>query len=291
MSRHVFWFLGMVAVLALAAAALPGCGDDDDDDDDEATGTLEFYANGETFIRDGFVSMDGWTMSFEHFYVNYYGPTGIQVVEDESADDDSEETAAKHAGHPHNDIPEGSAHVAVEGSFWLDLAEGEDRQLMTSTEAPVGNYNYANFAVVKTDEADWAGYSIVMIGAAQKDAETVAFTIKLDEAMTFSNCEQTVDDEFAGVVEEGGVGSVEITFHSDHIFGDESTLGEEDSVNEIALGFDSLFALSDGGVLDIDQSALAAGLSAEDYQTFLDALRTTGHSGEGHCNYAAYEEE
>jgi hypothetical protein len=32
-------------------------------------------------------------------------------------------------------------------------------------------------------------------------------------------------------------------------------------------------------------------MASGDYDTFIEALRTTGHSGEGHCNYAAYEEE
>ncbi|MCC6157686.1 MAG: hypothetical protein IT350_06500 [Deltaproteobacteria bacterium] len=285
--------LGAVLVLSLMSAALwlPACGDDDDDDDDATdpgAGTLEFYANGEEFIRDGFVTKDGWTIGFDHFYVNYVGLTGIQVAETDSA----LTVPAKHAGHPHNDIPEGSAHLAATGAFWMDLAAGDDRSLITSVDdAPAGNYNYANFEVIRTDEGEYAGRSIVMIGNASKDADTVPFTIRLDEQMVFSACHQEVDDEFAGVVENEGMGSVEITFHSDHIFGDESTLGEEGSVNEGALGFGPIAALAEDGALDLTQSDLAAGLSGDDYLVFIDALRTTGHSGEGHCNYAAYTGE
>ncbi|MCL4234756.1 MAG: hypothetical protein KJ042_09570, partial [Deltaproteobacteria bacterium] len=255
--------LGLVLALSLVSAALwlPACGDDDDDDDDSAdagSGTLEFYANGEEFIRDGFVTMDGWSIAFDHFYVNYVGLTGIQVAETESG----YSIPVKHAGHPHNDIPEGSAHVAATGAFWMDLAAGDDRSLITSVaDAPAGNYNYANFEVIHTTEGEHAGQSIVMIGSASKDADTVAFTIRLDEQMVFSACHQEVDDEYAGVVADGDTGSVEITFHSDHIFGDESTLDDPDSVNPYALGFGPFAALATDGVLDVTQSDLATGLS------------------------------
>ncbi len=288
--RSMFHLMLVLSFLG-AAIAIPACGGDDDDDDDSGdagSGTLEFYANGEEFIRDGFVTMDGWQVAFDHFYVNYVGLTGIQVAEAQA----ELSFPAKHAGHPHNDIPESSAHMAATGAFWMDLAAGDDRALITSVaDAPAGNYNYANFEVIHTTEGDYAGHSIVMIGSASKDTQTLPFTIRLDEQMVFSACHQEVDDEYAGVVSDGGTGTVEITFHSDHIFGDESTLGEEGSVNDGALGFGPIAALAEGGVVDIDQTQLANGLSGDDYLTFIDALRTTGHSGEGHCNYAAYTGE
>jgi hypothetical protein len=36
---------------------------------------------------------------------------------------------------------------------------------------------------------------------------------------------------------------------------------------------------------------MEAQLSADDYATFMAALYTLGHSGEGHCEYSAYEAE
>ncbi|MEO1288023.1 MAG: DUF4382 domain-containing protein, partial [Chloroflexota bacterium] len=38
--------------------------------DDVATGTLEFHANGEDFVREGFVSKDGWIINFDHVWVS-----------------------------------------------------------------------------------------------------------------------------------------------------------------------------------------------------------------------------
>jgi len=69
--------VSMLLILALVSAGifLAGCSDDDDDEDpsdvtmtsgtDETTGTLQFYANGEDFVRQGFVSKDGWAINFD----------------------------------------------------------------------------------------------------------------------------------------------------------------------------------------------------------------------------------
>ena len=271
--------------MALAALSLnaTACGDDDDDDDGEATGTLSFYANGEEFIRDGFVSKDGWAIAFDHFWVHLTDLAAYQVVED----------SAKHAGHPHSDIPDGSAHAALSNAYWLDLTEGDDAQWVGEVEdAAIGNYNYLNFSFTQNDEGDYAGHSIVMIGSATKGEETVDFVIALEDEMAFVNCAQEVDDEAAGVVEDGGQGSVEVTFHSDHLFGDaEEPEDEVDGVNDIALGFDAFAALADEGALDTTGTPLSDLLGESEYQVWRSALHTVGHSGEGHCDYETYEPE
>lgn len=285
----------MILITALLTFIAISCGDyDDDDDDDGETGTLEFYANGEDFIRDGFVGKTGWNIAFDHFYVTLEGPTGFQVAEEAltfspEIPGTDEEYLPVHAGHPHDDIPEGAAHESLTGTYWLDLHDGPDPLLVDKIQGvPVGNYNYVNFAMVQADEGDYAGYSIIMIGTATKDAESVQFTIKLTEQMTFSNCHQEVDDENAGVVTAGGTGSVEMTFHSDHLFGDFEDLGNADGVNPIALGFQPFADLAEGGVLDIDQDQMADRMEPDDYATFFAALYTLGHSGEGHCEHSDY---
>ncbi len=58
-------------------------------------------------------------------------------------------------------------------------------------------------------------------------------------------------------------------------------------VNDIALGFgplDDEFCSAYPCNIDVEQADLAANLSGQDYLTFIDALRTVGHSGEGHCH-------
>lgn len=291
----LFALLLLVPVLFLAS-----CEENDDDDDDDSAsgkGSLEFYANGEEFIRDGFVGKTGWDIQFDHFYVNVFGPTAYQVAVEKLTMNPSETTPenggtydALHAGHPHEDIPEGSAHEALTGEYWLDLHEGNDRQLVgTITNAPVGNYNYINFAMTQKTDGDYPGYSTVMIGTATKDTETIQFTIKLDEQMAFSGCHQELDDENAGVVAKGGTGSVEMTFHSDHLFGDYESLDDPDSVNPGAIGFQPFADIATAGVLDIDQDQMQSQMSTDDYTTFIAALHTLGHSGEGHCEYSEYD--
>ena len=291
--RLFFLFAVMALSLLVTAFLATGCGgDDDDDDDDVGSGTLEFYTNGEEFIRDGFTGKTGWDIEFTHFYVNLDEIVAFQAAEEEN------DSTPCHAGHDHGDIPEGSEHVLLDGSpFWVDLHEGTDRSLLgTMQNVVAGNYNYINFNMVRTAQGDYSGYSIVMTGTASKETEekateTVDFTIKLTEQMKFIGCHQETDDQYAGVVEDGGTGSTEMTFHSDHLFGDIESIEDPESVNPGALGFQPFADLASEGVLDIDQTGMQAQMSADDYTTFIAALHTLGHSGEGHCGYEDYEEE
>ena len=282
----------IMALLFTIGVLLSACGDNDENGNGNITaGSLIFTANGEEFVRDGFTSLDGWDLSFDHLYINIEDPTAYQVAEAASV------IRPLHAGHSHEDIPEGSAHEVLTGSFLIDLVQGTDATEINITEAAIGNYNRLNFNIVQTtsssqpilpvtsnDVSDWVGYSIVLIGTAVKNGDNLEFTIRLTEEMQYSDCGP---NEFVGVVAEGEEGTAEMTFHFDHVFGDEETLGEPDSVNEIALGFDPFAALATGGVLDVTQGDLSNNLSGADYLTFIDALRTIGHSGEAHCHYSA----
>lgn len=284
------------AILLLGTGLLTACGDEDEGGVAIATGSVAITANGEEFVRDGFTSMDGWDLIFDHLYVNVTGPTAYQVVETEA----SSTFRPLHAGHSHEDIPEGSAHVALTGSHLVDLSQGDEATTVgIITEAPMGNYNRLNFDITRaTPDSqpitpvtasvvdDLAGHSIILVGSAENGGNTITFTIKFTEEMRYTDCGP---NETEGVVAEDGQGTAEMTFHFDHVFGDEETLGEADSVNEIALGFGPLAALATGGVLDITQDDLGTQLSGSDYLTLIDALRTIGHSGEAHCHYSVLE--
>jgi len=54
----------ITTVLSILAITLSGCAGSG------ATGNLKFYANGEDFVRQGFVSKDGWAITFDHVYIN-----------------------------------------------------------------------------------------------------------------------------------------------------------------------------------------------------------------------------
>lgn len=286
MKRHILWIMVLVAAFGL----ITGCGDDGESGDGDTSGqagTLVFTVNAEDFVRDGFVSEDNWRIDFEHVYINIQGPTAYQV-----ADGDAPTAKLKHAGHPHAEIPEGTAHEALTGTFFVDGHQGPDPiEIGRVDDVEIGNYNYLNFNIKKaTSGSDGFvnghdGYSIVMIGTAVNNDsdESIDFNIKLTEEMNYASCGPHPDN--IGVVAEGGKGEAQATFHFDHIFGDfeegPADTDDETAINYIAVGFGPFAELATDGVLDVNQ----AGLQAMDvYDQFRDALLTLGHSGEAHCH-------
>ncbi len=285
----------MMALFLLGLFFVSACddsdSDDDDDDDGGQTGTLIFTLNAEDFVRDGFVSEDNWQINFEHVYINIQGPTAFQVEQDLT---EAKLRAAKlvHAGHPHADIPDGSANEALLGEFFIDGTQGpEPIELGRVENAPIGNYNYMNFmiqpATAESDGlvSDYEGYSIVMIGTATNndDNTVINFTISLDEEMEYTSCGP--HPESIGVVAEGGEGTAEATFHFDHIFGDyeegPADTDDEEAINYIAIGFGPFATLATDGTLNVTQADLEV---LDEYDAFMEALLTLGHYGEAHCN-------
>lgn len=85
-----------------------------------ATGTLELWANGEAFLREGLVSKEGWALQFEHVYVTLADITAYQT--DPPFDPQGEgELQAK-------------ALVSLTGPLTVDLVP--ERALLGSLEAP-----------------------------------------------------------------------------------------------------------------------------------------------------------
>ena len=318
----------------------------------EQTGALTFYTNGEEFIRDGFTSKDGWEISFDHFFVNIYGPTAVQVDVEEEADERSSSSDVPwvplHAGHPHTGVTAGGAHVALVGDFLVDLARSplspeEERTPIGTVEdrdgldnlVSTGNYNMVNFnvqpvlrngdmptlvdPVVAEDAESMDGYSVRMVGRAEKRdpksgrGEILGFDITLlpvldpadpdDSGIAFSSCLwESEEGSQPGIVNAGGSGSVELTLHADHIFGDWADGEPAPDLNDFAPGFDPFAKIAEESppcdelgfdrCLWVGQDELRV-LWAEEsedhpelryaYAMLIYALGTVGHSGEGHC--------
>jgi hypothetical protein len=216
-----------------------------------------FTANGEDFVRRGCVDKQGWSISFENLYVNIVEPTAY--------------------------VPDGDEEVVLEGSHWVDLAEGTADAgpivMGTAQEVPPANYQSLRFALGRTSEGPYAGSSIVMIGSAEREGLQVPFTIRLDEEMVFDGREGYVGEELKGLLQPGSTTEVEMTFHLDHVFGDNQA-DEEDHINTGSVGFDFFGAFAEDGVVDVSQADLQ---DAEGYPTLVQALWTLGHLGEGHC--------
>jgi hypothetical protein len=220
-------------------------------------GSLVFTANGEDFVRHGFVDKTGWAISFESLYINIAMPTAY--------------------------IPGDERQVVLEGEHWVDLAAGgkEAQPIVLGWVEGVSpaNYQALRFALKRVSDGPYTGASIVMIGSAEREGRRVPFTIRLDEEMLFDGRDGYVGEELKGLLQPGSSTQVEMTFHFDHLFGD-MRAEKDDHINQASVGFEFFYAFAKGGVVDVSQAQLKG---AEGYRTLVQALWTLGHLGEGHC--------
>lgn len=235
----------------------------------EGTGTLEFYANGEDFVREGFVSKDGWAITFDAVTI-----TLAEIV-------------AYQADPPY--IPDMGPDVAaqlietLDGVYVVDLAEGDadaDRIYIGEiTQAAAGQYNALSWTMVNSPDND--GYTLVIIGTAQKDDVEIDFTFSIETEYAYT-CGEYVGDERKGILDADESADLELTFHFDHVFGD-GTLPLDDGLNVHAPGFEMFAQIAVDGVIDVTMADLELLLDPDDYQMVVDILPTLGHVGEGHC--------
>jgi len=233
-------------------------------------GTLAVRANGEDFVREGFVSKDGWEISFDTLYVNLADVTAYQT------DPPFDPTAGT--------TLDAVKTVKAADVITIDLAAGDESAepiLIAELDAPAGRYNALSWQMVPASEGPAAGYTLVMQGTATKDGQSVDFNLQLDEELKFT-CGDFVGDERKGILDSGGTADLEATFHFDHLFGD-ADAPMDDDLNLGALGFDPLAAIAQDGTLNADSSALQSQLSEAEYTQILGILPSLGHVGEGHC--------
>ena len=235
-------------------------------------GALQFNANGEDFVRQGFVSKDGWAITFDHVYITLADITAYQ----------SDPPYDPHAGSE----VQAKIKVNLDGTHTVDLAEGgEDAPPILMGEvkgAAVGHYNAIHWKMVRATSGPASGYSLVIVGQAEKEGQTVNFTIEIEQEYEYT-CGEYVGDERKGILQKDGTADLEMTFHFDHIFGDAET-PLDDELNVGAPGFEPFAGIVGGaGGLRVDLSGLQAELSAGDYRMLVDILPTLGHVGEGHC--------
>ncbi|MFQ3616316.1 MAG: DUF4382 domain-containing protein [Cyanobacteriota bacterium] len=231
---------------------------------------MQIRANGEDFVRRGFVSKDGWDISFEHVYVNLADITAYQT------------------DPPFN--PEGSdpiraqQQVTLPGEKTVDLAAGDENAepiLVGEVVAPAGRYNALSWRMANATDGPAKGYALVIVGTGVKDGQTVNFTLNLDREMTFT-CGDFVGDERKGFLEANGNADLEATFHFDHLFGD-GDAPADDELNTGALGFEPIAALAQNGQARADLKTLDASFSKENRDLLDSILPSLGHVGEGHC--------
>ncbi|MGF1496694.1 MAG: DUF4382 domain-containing protein [Elainellaceae cyanobacterium] len=236
----------------------------------DETGTLQFRANGEDFVRQGFVTRDGWAMEFENLYVSLADVTAYQT--DPPYDPDADAAL------------EAKAEAKAVDTMTVDLAEGDENAepiLISQMEVPAGQYNALGWKMVPATDGPAAGSTILMVGTAEKDGQVINFNIMLDPEYAYT-CGEFVGDERKGILAADDTAEVEATFHFDHIFGD-GDAPPDDDINTGALGFDPLAALAEGDQLEVDMATLEEQLSPEDYSTLEKTVSGLAHVGEGHC--------
>lgn len=238
----------------------------------DGNGTLEIRANGEDFVRQGFVSKDGWSIQFDQVVVAL---TNIRVYQTDPPYD-------PFAG----ELTRSQVMVGLPGQHIVDLAAGdadaEPLLVGTVEAAPAGYYNAISWMLTPAADGEFAGSTVVMVGSATRDDQTVRFTLRIDEPYAYT-CGAFVGDERKGILQADAVADVEMTFHFDHIFGD-ADLPLDDSLNQTAPGFDMFALLAADGRVDVTLSDLQDRLSSDDYTMLVDILPSLGHVGEGHCH-------
>ncbi|MEM6283349.1 MAG: hypothetical protein AAF787_14235, partial [Chloroflexota bacterium] len=145
MLKHV-----LIAVAALLLVA-PVMAQDE-------VGTLTFTANGEDFIRQGFVSKDGWDISFSNVTVNVSQVRAYQTSPSYNPDE--------------GELVRSDEMVGLPGSFVIDLAEGDEDAapltVATLEDVPAGFYNALAWTVAPPMDGDMAGTALQIAGTATR---------------------------------------------------------------------------------------------------------------------------
>lgn len=262
-------FLPLTIFLSLSL--LTGCSPNKTAEITENNSTLALVANGENFIRQGFLSKDGWHLSFNHVYVNLANVTAYESDPPFNAETVKEIKAKKQVS-------------LLDTIKTVDLAEGDENAapiLVNKINAEPGLYNALSWNLVKGSDEITKNQSIVMAGIAKKDGKNVNFSISLNPELSYQ-CGEFIGDERKGIVTKNGTAEVELTMHFDHIFGD-LNLPADDELNVGAIGFEPLAKLAQNDNLTITMEQLSQQLKPEEYQKLTKSVQSLGHVGEGHC--------
>lgn len=263
-----------LSLLAFGCGQNTDGGADNTNNESTGSGTISLVANGEDFVRQGFVAKDGWRIDFDHVYVTLSDVKAYQSDPAFNPDEDGEIKATQEV-------------TLVSEPMTLDLAKGgENADLISVTEksGAAGAYNAIEWKVI-SPEAGETNSAIVLQGTAQKDGETIDFTLNLDRQLAYK-CGEYVGDVRKGFLEPDSKTQLETTFHFDHIFGD-AEAPMDDAINTGAVGFEPMAELASNGTLNADLNTLQQELSDQEYQTLEKAIKSLGHVGEGHCEETA----
>lgn len=234
----------------------------------ESQNILRLEANGEDFVRQGFVTKDGWQIDFTHVYVTLAEVIAYQTNPPFDAEQETPLSAIETV-------------KLVDQATTIDLAQANPNPVVVAeAQTNLGVYNALSWQVVPNTSEN---ASIILEGIAQKENQSIDFIISFDQTLKYV-CGEFVGESRKGIVSGENSGTVETTFHFDHIFGDAETPLTE-ALNEDALGFQPLANLTKNGQLRLNMTTLKQQLSTQDYEKLQKAFISLGHVGEGHCRF------
>ncbi len=281
--------------VALLGAAAMGCSGDPTGSGGE--GSVSFTTWGEEYIEDeippdrgdqsGFV--DGWTVKYEHFLVNF---TAITIADGAGA------VAATMPGEKlfDNHVPDPKAIVDFEGLPAKAYTNVSYQLAPVTAAGDVGPGVDDDLRQLMIDE----GYSLYVQATASRADETKHFAWGFPITTGYERCHsaQGGRDELGLVVTNNSTLEVELTTHGDHLFYDRLEASTDPEILT-SLRFDAIAAADaddDGEVTleELDAVSLAglvgtydrSGFSARTLGEFVTELaRTVGHfRGEGECD-------
>lgn len=286
-------------VLVMLGAASIGCSDTGDPTGSGGEGTLSFTTWGESYIEQeippdptgqgGFI--DGWTVTYEHFAVNF---ANITVAEES-----------------------GAVAARLQGSRLFDNHVAGVKPIVDFAGVPAQAYTRVSYDIVPpTDGSDSApgvdsdvrqrmideGFSLYVEANATRGAETHHFAWGFPISTRYVDChsEQGGRDEKGLVVTNNATLTAELTTHGDHLYYDRLQSSPDPAV-PTSLRFDAIAGAAEGRseitLDDLDAVSMAtlvgtydlSGFRARTLREFVTHLaRTVGHfRGEGECDVEA----
>ena len=240
--------------------------------DNKDQGTVFLVANGEDFVRQGFLAKDGWQIEFDRLEVSVSDAIAYQIDSDPQANLET-------------NLQSQPQVTILEQTKTIDLAAGDKNAApiaINTKEVPTGFYNALSWKMEPKKDGLLPDQTIVLQGKAVKGERNVNFLLGFRLPVTY-HCGEFVGDQRKGLVKAGEDAELEMTFHFDHIFGD-GELSSDDNLNQTALGFQPLADVAEENNLELDWQGLQANLSPDDFQLLKKAITGLGHVGEGHCS-------
>lgn len=303
-----------IALMISALSFLSGCAEDD------ARGTLQVMLRGETTIADGLEAgdgtdevVDGWDVRFET-WIATVGYVHLDRADGEAGAQESHEVRVVDL----RSVPSSGIEIArfegITAGRW-DVFEFETPSAREQAEPDEGVSDDELDALIEAD----ATYLIEGVLTSQqgrscppggecRDASEVRFSFAVPAETHYGPCTADRASLAGAVVNEGGITTVAITLHGDHVFFDRFPVGAEDVerraqwLADSDLNGDGLVTQAELEMIDAADLLVSAthtlggGPSDIAIHTVWDyvraQLKTVGHfQGEGECPVDGREHE